>query len=103
MHTINILKVNKYGDFSYKRTINIEDYIYSHTSGTHGIDIKHKTNGRLLELYTKEFYEMGIDEYSDQPDIIKMVFLSNYITIEDYNKLVASRTKLPNGITIFKL
>ena len=39
-------------------------------------------------------YEMGIDECPDQPDIIKMVFLSIYITIEDYNRIVASLTKL---------
>jgi hypothetical protein len=103
MNKMNIYKINKYGDFKFKKVINIDDYIFVDTAGTQGIDIKHKKNGRSLELRTKEFYEMGIDEYSDDENIMKMVFSSNYIHVEDCIKLINAITKLPNGIKIFRI
>lgn len=84
---INIYSINKYGEYKFKRVIDAHDYIYSDSSGSMNINIRHKRNGKILELYTKEFYKMGIDEHSNDDEIMKKVYFSNYIKSNDWMKL----------------
>ena len=87
---INIYSITKHGELRFKRTIDAHDYTYSDSSGSMDIKIKHKKNGKILQLYTKEFYQMGIDEYSNDEKIIKRVYSSNYIKIDDWATLYNS-------------
>ncbi|MCB4777355.1 MAG: hypothetical protein LGB72_03955 [Sulfurovum sp.] len=82
-----IYSITKYGELKLKRTIDTHDYTYSDSPGSMSIEIKHKNNGKILQLYTKEFYQMGIDEYSNDEEIMKRVYSSNYIKIDDWRKL----------------
>ena len=81
---ITIYTISKHGDLKYKRTIDADDYIFSDSSGSMDIDIKHKKNGKILKLRTEEFYKMGISEYSKDTEIMKMVYSSNYIQMDDW-------------------
>lgn len=84
---ISIYSITQHGELRFKRTINAHNYTYSDSSGSMDIEIKHKKNGKILWLYTKEFYQMGIDEYSNNEEIMKKVYSSNYIDIDDWWKL----------------
>ena len=84
---INIYSITRHGELRFKRTIDAHDYTYSDSSGSTDIEIRHKRNGKILKLYTKEFYQMGIDEYSNNEEIMKRIYSSNYINIDDWWKL----------------
>ena len=53
---MKIYKINFNGDFKIKREININDYIVWDCSGSSGITLKHKKNGKTIFLATKEFF-----------------------------------------------
>ena len=58
---MKIYKVNINGDFKVKREININDYILWDCTGSTGITLKHKKNGKTIFLATKV---LGRKEFS---------------------------------------
>ena len=89
--TIQLHKIQKSGEWKKMRIIDTNDYYFHNCGGSLGIDLKHRKNGKILELYTPEFYEMGIHEYAGDAETIKRIFSVNYIKQNDFSKLFQLR------------
>ena len=82
---MKIYKVNINGDFKVKREININDYIVWDCSGSSGITLKHKKNGKTIFLATKEFFDNCKDSYKNQLENIGKYF--SYVYDENRKKI----------------
>ena len=82
---MKIYKVNINGDFKVKREININDYILWDCTGSTGITLKHKKNGKTIFLATKELFDGCKENYINQIERIGKSF--NYIYDENRKKV----------------
>ena len=82
---MKIYKVNINGDFKVKREININDYIVWDCSGSSGITLKHKKNGKTIFLATKEFFDNCKDSYKNQLENIGKYF--SYVYSDEISEL----------------
>lgn len=82
---MKIYKINFNGDFKIKREININDYIVWDCSGSMGITLKHKKNGKTMFLATKEFFDGCKDSYKNQLERIGKSF--SYVYDENRKKI----------------
>ena len=82
---MKIYKINFNGDFKIKREININDYIVWDCSGSRGITLKHKKNGKTIFLATKELYDNWKDSYKNQLENIGKYF--SYVYDENRKKI----------------
>ena len=82
---MKIYKINFNGDFKIKREININDYIVWDCSGSSGITLKHKKNGKTIFLATKEFFDNCKDSYKNQLENIGKYF--SYVYDENRKKI----------------
>ena len=89
---MKIYSITKNGDFKFKREIDENDYKYSDCSGSAGIEIKHKKNGKKLYLATKETFEHCKQEYENTMKRVGKTF--THITDENGVKLRDKKGKL---------
>lgn len=82
---MKIYKVNINGDFKVKREININDYILWDCTGSTGITLKHKKNGKTIFLATKEFFDGCKENYINQIERIGKSF--SYVYDENRKKV----------------
>ena len=82
---MKIYKVNINGDFKIKREININDYIVWDCSGSSGITLKHKKNGKTIFLATKELFDGCKENYINQIERIGKSF--SYVYDENRKKV----------------
>ena len=82
---MKIYKVNINGDFKVKREININDYIVWDCSGSSGITLKHKKNGKTIFLATKELFDGCKENYINQIERIGKSF--SYVYDENRKKV----------------
>ncbi len=82
---MKIYKVNINGDFKVKREININDYILWDCTGSTGITLKHKKNGKTIFLATKEFFDGCKENYINQIERIGKCF--SYVYDENRKKV----------------
>ena len=82
---MKIYKVNINGDFKVKREININDYIVWDCSGSSGITLKHKKNGKTIFLATKELFDGCKENYINQLENIGKYF--SYVYDENRKKI----------------
>ncbi len=82
---MKIYKVNINGDFKVKREININDYILWDCTGSTGITLKHKKNGKTIFLATKELFDGCKENYINQIERIGKSF--NYVYDENRKKV----------------
>ncbi len=78
-------KVNINGDFKVKREININDYILWDCTGSTGITLKHKKNGKTIFLATKELFDGCKENYINQIERIGKSF--SYVYDENRKKV----------------
>ena len=82
---MKIYKVNINGDFKVKREININDYILWDCTGSTGITLKHKKNGKTIFLATKELFDGCKENYINQIERIGKSF--SYVYDENRKKV----------------
>ena len=82
---MKIYKINFNGDFKIKREININDYIVWDCSGSSGITLKHKKNGKTIFLATKELFDGCKENYINQIERIGKSF--SYVYDENRKKV----------------
>ena len=82
---MKIYKVNINGDFKVKREININDYILWDCTGSTGITLKHKKNGKTIFLATKELFDSCKENYINQIERIGKSF--SYVYDENRKKV----------------
>ena len=82
---MKIYKVNINGDFTVKREININDYILWDCTGSTGITLKHKKNGKTIFLATKELFDGCKENYINQIERIGKSF--SYVYDENRKKV----------------
>ena len=82
---MKIYKVNINGDFKVKREININDQIVWDCSGSSGITLKHKKNGKTIFLATKELFDGCKENYINQIERIGKSF--SYVYDENRKKV----------------
>ena len=82
---MKIYKVNINGDFKVKREININDYILWDCTGSTGITLKHKKNGKTIFLATKELFDGCKENYINQLERIGKSF--SYVYDENRKKV----------------
>ena len=93
---MKIYKVNINGDFKVKREININDYILWDCTGSTGITLKHKKNGKTIFLATKELFDGCKENYINQIERIGKSF--SYVYDENRKKV---KDEKGNPIKIF--
>jgi hypothetical protein len=82
---MKIYKVNINGDFKVKIEININDYILWDCTGSTGITLKHKKNGKTIFLATKELFDGCKENYINQIERIGKSF--SYVYDENRKKV----------------
>ncbi len=82
---MKIYKVNINGDFKVKREININNYILWDCTGSTGITLKHKKNGKTIFLATKELFDGCKENYINQIERIGKSF--SYVYDENRKKV----------------
>jgi hypothetical protein len=94
---MQLYSINTKGIFKEKRIININNYTVFDCSGSNGITIKHKRNGRELYLATKEFFDFCMYEYEKEKEKIGVTF--TYKLDKDGNKVRDEKGKLLRNYT----
>ena len=82
---MKIYKVNINGDFKVKREININDYILWDCTGSTGITLKHKKNGKTIFLSSLDLFDGCKENYINQIERIGKSF--SYVYDENRKKV----------------
>jgi hypothetical protein len=65
----------------------MQNYDYYDCGGSKGIDLRNKKNGKILYLYTEEYYEfLCKEEYRES---LPLAYKKSYIKVEQLNELLS--------------
>lgn len=79
--------INRQGEFKEKKVLDMQKYTYYDCGGSKGIDLKNKKNGKILYLYTEEYYEFLCEE--EYKEFLPMAYKKTYIKVEQLNELLS--------------